>query len=107
MSLNSKYVIYHIRNGIRIGVLLISHVFSSPTIVFGADHLQSSHLQITFFRLHLVALCLISPMIIQWCIASIAFFLAGAEDPSVTMFLADGGRSASAWQDERDFELGG
>ena len=41
----------------------------------------------------------------KFCAASVAT-LAFAEDPSVTMFLADSGHAASMWQDEHDFESG-
>ena len=43
-------------------------------------------------------------MFAKFCIATAT--LVGAEDPSVTMFLADSGHAASMWQDEHDFESG-
>ena len=45
-------------------------------------------------------------MFAKLCIAATATALVSAEDPSVTMFLADSGHAASMWQDEKDFESG-
>ena len=45
-------------------------------------------------------------MFTKLCIAAATSALVSAEDPSVTMFLADTGHAASMWQDEREFESG-
>ncbi len=62
--------------------------------------LPFTHLEFTRVVIYFVT------MFAKFCISAVAATMVGAEDPSVTMFLADSGHAASMWQDEHDFESG-